>query len=102
MLQLLLESLPDTSEPVGAVRQFGIGDCVSADGSCRVRRPLCGYCETARHTVSSETYCVLAVASDQPASAPRRTNGERMIVTHLEDTMQGRDECAPTSAARVS
>ena len=75
MLEFLLESLSETSEPVGAVRQFGIGDCVSADGSCRVRRPLYGYCETARHTVFSETYCVLAVVSDQPASAEDEQRG---------------------------
>lgn len=90
MFELLVESLSDASEPVGAARQFGIEDCVSADGSCRVRRPLCGYCETAGHTVSSETYCVLAVASDQTASAEseRREDDSDTRRAHNERTVR--------------
>lgn len=79
-LELLSEGLSELTAQVGADRQSHSGDCAPADGSCRVHRPLYGYCKTAGHTVFADKRCVLAVASNLPASTEDVYGGRGVTV----------------------
>ena len=83
--ELLSETQSELTAQAGADCQSRSGDCAPADGSCRVHRPLYGYCETAGHTVSSDMRCVLVVASNLPASTDGgRVWGSGVTVALLE------------------